>query len=121
MVSIASRPELAGNGDEAGRLEFPILDRDRFLHHPKSRKSRDLKRMVHAKASEDWVTWTAFGLLERFAPTTWWPDLVALAKADNPRLELPAGWDDIPEVRLWETVSAPRGYETASRERMRTS
>jgi hypothetical protein len=77
--------------------------------------------MLYSKASEDWVTWTVFGLLERCAPTAWWPDLVKLARIENPRLMLPPGWDEIPEVRLWQPVPSPCGYETASRDRMRQS
>jgi hypothetical protein len=103
------------------RVAFPIIDQDRFQHHPKFRKSQDLKRMQYSKASEDWVTWTVFGLLERYAPTSWWFDLVKLARTENPRLILPPGWNEIPEVRLWQCVPPPCGYETASRDRMRRS
>jgi hypothetical protein len=71
--------------------------------------------------SEDWVTWTVFGLLERCTRTAWWSDLVKLARIENPGLMLPAGWDEIPEVRLWQSVPSPCGYETASRDRMRRS
>jgi hypothetical protein len=77
--------------------------------------------MLNSNASEDWVTWTVFRLLERYAPTTWWPDLVDLAKDENPRLSLPSNWQEIPEISLWECVASPRGYENASRERMRRS
>jgi hypothetical protein len=77
--------------------------------------------MLFSSASEDWVTWTAFWLLESITPQTWWADLVALAKAGNPSLALPPGWERIPEVRLWETIASPAGYERASRERMRSS
>ena len=38
--------------------------------------------MLRSKASEDWVTWTTFWLLD--ARTTWWSDLVKLARAENP-------------------------------------
>jgi hypothetical protein len=103
------------------REPFPIMDRDRFDRHPKARKIQDRERMLYSNASEDWVTWTAFRLLEKYAPTTWWPDLVELAKDENPQLTLPSAWQKTPEVLLWETVASPRGYEIASRERMRRS
>jgi hypothetical protein len=74
--------------------------------------------MRHSKASEDWVTWTVFGLLQRYSRTSWWFDLVKLARTENPRLTLPPGWDETPEVRLWQCVASPCGYETASRDRM---
>jgi hypothetical protein len=103
------------------RVAFPIIDYDRFQSHPKFRKSHDLKRILYSKTSEDWVTWTVFGLLARYAPTTWWFDLVKLARVENPRLIPPPGWDEIPEVRLWQCVPSPAGYETASRVRMQRS
>jgi hypothetical protein len=107
------------HGEQPGA--FPIIDQDRFRQHPKFRKSQDLKRMLYSEASEDRVTWTVFGLLERYARTSWWFDLVKLARTENPRLNLSLGWDEIPEVRLWRCVPSPRGYETASRDRMRRS
>jgi hypothetical protein len=100
---------------------FPIIDRGDFERHGKSRKPRDRERILSSKASEDWVTWTAFRFLERLAPLPWWPDFVELARADNPRLALPVGWEQTPTVRLWDTVASPIGYEQASRERMRNS
>jgi hypothetical protein len=103
------------------REPYPILDRDRFERHPKARKPQDRDRMLFSQASEDWVTWTAFRLLERYACTSWWRDLVDRAKAENPQLALPHDWDETPEVRLWRSVSSPSGYEKASRERMRSS
>ncbi|SRR5216683_3819521 len=107
--------------DQSAGRGFSIVDRARFDAHPKSRKPRDRARMLYSPASEDWVTWTAFALLERYAPTIWWPDLVILANRENPRLVMPTGWHEIPQVRLWQTVRSPRGYECASRERMRLS
>jgi hypothetical protein len=104
--------------DGERREAFPIIDRDRFERHSKSRKPQDRERMLFSKASEDWVTWTVFRLLERYAPAKWWPDLVTMARASNPGLSLPAGWEETPQIRLWESVSSPRGYERASRERM---
>jgi hypothetical protein len=103
------------------RDAFPIIDQDRFRRHPKIRKPQDLRRMLFSKDSEDWVTWTVFGLLKRYARTAWWLDLVKLARIENPGLIPPPGWDEMPEVRLWQCVSSPCGYETASRDRMRRS
>jgi hypothetical protein len=103
------------------RAAFPIIDQDRLRRHPKFRKPRDLNRMLYSKASEDWVTWTVFRLLERSAPTSWWFDLIELARTANPQLILPPGWDEIPEVRPWDCVPSPRGYDAASRDRMRGS
>lgn len=103
------------------RPAFPIINRAKLDRHPKSRKPQDLNRMLFSNASEDWVTWTAFGLLESVAADAWWADLVALAKAENPRLDPPPGWEQTPEVRLWQTIASPVGYEKASRERMRSS
>jgi hypothetical protein len=115
---VASRRiESATNAQQA----FPIIDRANFDRHPKSRKPQDRHRMLFSSASEDWVTWTAFGLLQSLTPHTWWPDLVALAKAENSRLDLPAGWEETPGVCLWETIASPVGYERASRKRMRSS
>jgi hypothetical protein len=51
----------------------------------------------------------------------WWPKLVALAKAENPLLALPPGWEQTPVTSLWESILAPTGYERMSRERMRVS
>jgi hypothetical protein len=100
---------------------FPIIDEDRFADHPKSHKPHDLRRILRSPNSEDWVTWTAFALLERCAPATWWPHLVAVAKCENPVLALPAGWDEVPELRLWQSVRSPPDYERMSRERMARS
>jgi hypothetical protein len=100
------------------RAAFPIIDQERFQRHAKSRKPQDLERMLYSKASEDWVTWTVFGLLEKYTHTAWWFDLVKLARSENPRLILPPGWDEIPEVLLWQCVPSPCRYETASRDRM---
>jgi hypothetical protein len=61
-----------------GPSAFPIIDQDRFRRHPKFRKPQDLNRMLYSKASEDWVTCTVFGLLARYAPATWWFDLIKL-------------------------------------------
>jgi hypothetical protein len=102
-------------------LAFPIIDRTKFDQHAKSRKPQDLNRMLFSRASEDWVTWTAFGLLESRAQQMWWPKLVALAKAENPLLALPPGWEQTPLTSLWESILAPTGYERMSRERMRVS
>jgi hypothetical protein len=77
--------------------------------------------MLYSRDSEDWVTWTAFKLLERYADRTWWFDLVNLAMTKNPGLVLPTGWEDVPEVQLWQHVPSPCGYESANRERMRWS
>src|ERR1700730_4750541 len=84
--NLGAASRIAGERREA----FPIIDRDRFERHPKSRKPQDRERMLFSKTSEDWVTWTAFGLLERDAPAKWWLDLVSIARASNPGLGLPA-------------------------------
>jgi hypothetical protein len=118
-----SEPVAAHRGipDADGRQAFPIIGRAEFDQHPKSRKPEDRNRMLYAPESEDWVTWTTFRLLELLTPQTWWADLVALAKTENRSLVLPPGWDRKPEFRLWKTIASPAGYETASRERMRSS
>jgi hypothetical protein len=103
------------------RAEYPIIERDRFELHPKSRKKTDCERIRYSGNSEDWVTWTAFALLERHIPTTWWCSLVDLACSHNSGLALPDGWEATPEVRLWATVRSPQAYERKSRERMRFS
>jgi|GraSoi_2013_60cm_1033757.scaffolds.fasta_scaffold14962_3 hypothetical protein len=108
---------IAGERREA----FAIIDQDEFQRHSKFRKPRDLKRMLYYKTSEDWVTWTVFALLKRYAPKTWWSDLVKLARVQNSRLILPSGWEETPEVKLWECVPSPPRYETASRARMQRS
>jgi hypothetical protein len=100
---------------------YPLLDRERFERHPKARKPQDRERILSSKTSEDWVTWSAFTLLERTAPATWWQRLVMLARANNPTLTLPFGWEAKPQVRLWAAVPSPSAYEAASRERMRLS
>lgn len=79
--------------------------------------------MLNSGNSEDWVTWTAFRLLESLESLTpnWWLNLVTLAKADNPSLALPLGWEQTPLVKLWDLIASPPGYEKRSRERMRSS
>lgn len=103
------------------RQPFPIIDEESLEEHPKARKTQDMYRIRFSPRSEDWVTWTAFSLLPRCAPTTWWTDLVALAQRENPSLALPAGWERVPEIRPWECVPSPGDYERASRCRMRPS
>jgi hypothetical protein len=112
------------NSDHVDRMPgaaFPLIDSEAFYQSPKSRKRRDLERILYSGNSEDWVTWTVFRLLQSSAAASWWTDLLGLARAENPNLVLPSGWDETPKVRLWEPVSSPCGYESASRERMRTS
>lgn len=108
-------------GADRRRSAFPIIDLEQFGRLAKSRKGRDVERMLSSPISEDWVTWTAFRLLQRCAAKTWWPDLVALARKENPRLALPSGWEQIPELLPWQSVASPRGYEAASRDRLRRS
>jgi hypothetical protein len=100
---------------------YRIIHQADFERHPKSRKPQDRDRMLNSSVSEDWVTWTAFRLLESLTPQTWWLNLVTLAKADNPSLALPLGWEQTPLVKLWDLIASPAGYEKASRERMRRS
>jgi hypothetical protein len=103
------------------RSTFPIVGRAKFDQHPKSRKTKDVERMLCSSTSEDWVTWTAFWLLKTPTPETWWANFVELVCAENSPLSLPHGWEQKPEDRLWETVASPEEYETASRHRMRWS
>ena len=44
-----------------------------------------------------------------------------VARASNPNLSLPAGWEAIPQIHLWKSVPSPLGYERTNRERMRQS
>lgn len=103
------------------REAYPIIDRERFDRNHKSHKPKDLKRILYSEASEDWVTWTVFRLLERCTRSTWWSHIVNLARTENQRLTLPAGWEETPKVCLWHCVPSPSGYEMASRDRMRRS
>jgi hypothetical protein len=103
------------------RPPYRIIHQANFERHPKSRKPQDRYRMLNSGNSEDWVTWTAFRLLESLTPQMWWLNLVALAKAENPSLALPLGWEQTPLVNLWNLTASPASYEKASRERMRSS
>lgn len=100
---------------------YRIIHQAEFERHPKSRKPVDRDRMLGSRVSEDWVTWNAFRLLELLTPDKWWPNLVTLAKAENPSLALPVGWEQSPLVNLWDLIASPTSYEKASRERMRNS
>src|SRR5665213_1389410 len=98
-----------------------MIDRDRLMSMPKARKVGDIRRILHSPNSEDWVTWNAFALVQKLAPETWWEHLVDIAKRENPNLQLPNGWVQVPTATLWRCVPAPRGYEASSRARLRSS
>jgi hypothetical protein len=102
-------------------VRFALIDHEQLMSLPKARKAQDMRRIQHSPNSEDWVTWTAFALVQRLAPGTWWKHLVALARRDNANLALPDGWAAMPKISLWRSVPAPRGYETSSRARLRAS
>jgi hypothetical protein len=74
--------------------------------------------MLYSPISEDWLTWSVFALLERYASTEWWAALVDLARQENARLTMPAGSHQVPQIQLWQTLPSPTDYERASRERM---
>src|SRR5258706_16461344 len=104
-VSHCKDDPIAGKRREA----FAIIDQDEFQRHSKFRKPRDLKRMLYYNTSGDWVTWTPSALLKRYAPNTWWSDLVKLAGAQTSRVRFPSGWEDCPDDKVGEGVpSLPR-------------
>ncbi len=100
---------------------YQIIDGVDFNLTGKSKKSKDLLRMRESPNSEDWVTWTAFRLLMKYEPTTWWARFIDCAKADNPALALPANSGIIPAFMPWTTVNSPEAYLAASRNRMQLS
>ena len=109
--------------DQPGQSEshFPILDEEVLLAHPKSQESRDMERIYTSPNSEDWVTWNILRALQRSEGTDWWDSVVAAAEADA---DPSADWSLLsqpPSVEFWRRVDSPAEYETASRERMRTS
>lgn len=103
------------------RRNFGLIDHERLMSLQKARKAEDMRRILHSPNSEDWVTWNAFAMVQKFAPETWWEHLIGLARRYNPNLMLPYGWAQIPKVSLWRCVPAPREYETSSRARLRAS
>ncbi len=100
---------------------YPVLALEKLKNHAKWFKRQDQERILRSSRSEDWVTWNAFALLTSTAGSSWWPRLLSLAEESNSNLKVPAGWLEIPEVRLWQTVASPREYEAANRARMRCS
>ncbi len=107
--------------DARSTASYPLLGEVGLLALAKASKSEDMKRIRTSPNSEDWVTWNMFALLRQTATAAWWPALVSLAKQDKPALQLPDGWEEVPEIILWQRTSSPSAYERASRERMRTS
>jgi hypothetical protein len=101
--------------------QFPMVNFDTLLRHPKAKKRGDLDRMLHSPQSEDWVTWNLLNLLRDQHPRNWWCKILTAARAANPQLQLSSGEPDHPRLEFWQRVSSPRAYELASRERMSQS
>ena len=99
---------------------FPLLDEDGLYALPKAAKASDMRRIFTSANSEDWVTWNTFAMLRQVAPDNWWPQLLSLARKDNPQLNIVAS-SETPVISLWECLKAPRAYEHANRIRMKTS
>lgn len=101
------------------RTQFPFLDLDRFLVHPKAAKPKDCSRILQSANSEDWMTWNVVQALQ--LRTDWWPAIVDLAKE---RASAPEDFPELegrPSIDLWRNVPTPQDYERASRRRMAKS
>jgi hypothetical protein len=102
-------------------ITFPILNSERLMEMPKSRKANDMKRILTSSNSEDWVTWNTFALAEEMSPNTWWKHLLALATVENPTAAFLLNPEETPRVTLWRSTPTPPLYEAANRARMRAS
>ena len=100
---------------------FPFVDLKRLLSHPKANKPSDLRRILKSEQSEDWVTWNVLQAIQRREPTSWWPELVSLAKNHASVLDDSLAYSSPPVIDLWRTVPTPCEYERASRLRMASS
>lgn len=100
---------------------FPMLNVEGLNRHAKAKKRGDLQRIFTSPHSEDYATWNVFQLLQKRPPKHWWPEFIALAERKVPGMAAELDPDDVPEVKLWDTVAAPTAYERARRERMRQS
>ena len=100
---------------------FPFVDLPQLLVRLKSRKPSDRVYIFERERSEDYVTWNVLQALQRRNPSSWWPELAALAmrrcRNGNRSLALRSQ----PVVDLWRKVPSPPGYEAASRKRMAES
>jgi len=102
------------------QVRFPVIGLERLLAHPvKGAKPQDMERILSSPRSEDYVTWNVLQLLLSPAAAGWWPALLDLARADNPRISLPE--QDTPALDPWRTISSPAAYEQRSRARMAAS
>jgi hypothetical protein len=120
-VSLPNSPEPVACEHTGLPSCYPLLGSEGLKNHPKWSKRHDRERILLSGRSEDWVTWNAFTLLTSASNSAWWQRLLSLAQKSNSGLKVVAEWLEIPEVRLWESVASPTGYELASRARMRCS
>ena len=98
---------------------FPFVDLDQLLVHPKAGKRKDLKHILGSRRSEDWVTWNVLRAIQ--LQTSWWPELVSLARRQASELDWSLGSGRPPIVHLWHQVATPPAYECSSRARMARS
>ena len=99
--------------------QFPFVDLDRLLAHPKACKPKDLERILGSPKSEDWVTWNVLQAIQKRA--AWWSALVSLAKPRALELDDSVLSGSSPTVHLWRRVLTPPAYERLSRRRMANS
>jgi hypothetical protein len=102
-------------------MSFPILDSDLLERLPKARKTGDMRRILEAPTSEDYVTWNVFALLKRIPAERWWPAFVELARAENKAVPERLYHEAALGPELWNLISSPDAYESASRLRVMQS
>ncbi len=99
--------------------QYPLLNASALVGSPKAAKRQDLQRILQSRNSEDYVTWNVFQFLQR--RDDWWSVWLDLARSKNLLAIETLAADDVPEIKLWQSICAPPAYERSSRQRMAVS
>jgi hypothetical protein len=112
-------PPIVPSQQSAVAPKFPIVALDQLLRLPKATKREDMTRIFESPNSEDYVSWNIFNLLP--SVDGWWRELLSAARKFNPRATEGLSVADVPQIKFWQTIAAPVGYEQANRQLMRSS